>query len=55
MSAKNLLKSDDAGSAKASTIDNRALGALLTYSLGGHKFGAGWQRMNGADQFFTDG
>ena len=42
-----LLKSDDAGSAKASTIDNRALGALLTYSLGGHKFGAGWQRMNG--------
>ena len=42
-----VLKSDDAGSAKASTIDNRAVGVLLTYSLGGHKLGAGWQRMNG--------
>ncbi|MEB0206563.1 OprD family porin [Pseudomonas sp. CCC3.1] len=42
-----LLKSDDAGSAKASTIDNRAVGAMLTYSLGGHKLGAGWQRLNG--------
>ena len=42
-----VLKSEDAGSAKASNIDNRALGGLLTYSLGGHKFGAGWQRMNG--------
>ena len=42
-----LLKSDDAGSAKASTIDNRALGAMLGYSLGGHKVSAGWQRMNG--------
>ncbi len=42
-----LLKSEDAGSAKASHIDNRALGGMLTYSLGGHKFGAGWQRMNG--------
>ncbi|NMY36261.1 MULTISPECIES: OprD family porin [unclassified Pseudomonas] len=42
-----LFKSDDAGSAKASTIDNRALGAMLGYSLGGHKVSAGWQRMNG--------
>ena len=42
-----LLKSDDADSAKASTIDNRALGAMLGYSLGGHKVSAGWQRMNG--------
>ena len=42
-----VLKSDDAGSAKASTIDNRAMGVLLTYSLGGHKLGAGWQRLNG--------
>ncbi len=42
-----VLKSDDAGSAKASTIDNRAVGVLLTYSLGGHKLGAGWQRLNG--------
>ena len=42
-----LLKSDDAGSAKASTIDNRALGALFSYALAGHKFSAGWQRMNG--------
>jgi len=42
-----LFKSDDAGSAKASTIDNRALGAMLSYALSGHKVSAGWQRMNG--------
>ncbi|WP_339428588.1 OprD family porin [Pseudomonas taetrolens] len=42
-----VLKSDDAGSAKANAIDNRALGAMLAYSLGGHKVSAGWQRMNG--------
>ena len=42
-----LLKSDDAGSAKASNIDNRAMGAMLGYALSGHKVSAGWQRMTG--------
>ncbi len=42
-----LLKSDDSGSARAGNIDNRALGAMLGYSLAGHKLSAGWQRMNG--------
>ena len=42
-----LIKSDDAGSAKASTIDNRALGAMFGYAVAGHKISAGWQRMNG--------
>ncbi|MFF7708443.1 OprD family outer membrane porin [Pseudomonas sp. NPDC007930] len=32
-------------------LDNRALGAMLTYSLGSHAFGAGYQRMSGADPF----
>ena len=42
-----LFKSDNTGSSKASTIDNRALGALLGYAVAGHKVSAGWQRMNG--------
>lgn len=42
-----LLKSDDSGSSRAGNIDNRAFGTLLSYSLGGHKFGAGWQTLNG--------
>jgi hypothetical protein len=32
-------------------LDNRAFGALFTYSLGGHAFGAGYQRMSGDDPF----
>ena len=32
-------------------LDNRALGAMFTYSLGGHAFGAGYQRMSGDDPF----
>lgn len=32
-------------------IDNRAFGAMFTYSLGGHAFGAGYQRMSGDDPF----
>ncbi|NCE89377.1 OprD family porin [Pseudomonas sp. L13] len=30
-----------------SNIDNTALGAMLTYSLGGHAFGLGFQKMSG--------
>ncbi len=34
-----------------SNVDNRAFGAMLTYSLGGHAFGAGYQVMNGDTGF----
>ena len=39
--------SDDAGNAQGGAIDSGALSGLLTYSLGGHAFGAGLQKMNG--------
>lgn len=49
---KQALKSDiryarstDDGS--HSNVDNNAFGAMFTYSLGGHAFGAGYQRMSG--------
>jgi hypothetical protein len=32
-------------------IDNTAFGAMFTYTLGGHGFGAGYQRMSGDDPF----
>ena len=32
-------------------IDNKAFGAMFTYTLGGHGFGAGYQRMSGDDPF----
>ncbi|TBU95457.1 OprD family porin [Phytopseudomonas dryadis] len=32
-------------------IDNKAFGAMLTYTLGGHAIGAGYQRMSGDDPF----
>ncbi|MCY1504917.1 Porin-like protein NicP [compost metagenome] len=37
-------RSDDDGH---SNVDNRAFGALFTYSLGAHSFGAGYQSMSG--------
>ncbi|MBJ9974164.1 OprD family porin [Pseudomonas sp. S75] len=39
--------SDDAGSAQGGAIDSGALSGLFTYSLGGHAFGVGLQKMNG--------
>ncbi|MFJ4375326.1 OprD family porin [Pseudomonas japonica] len=39
--------SSDSGSALGGRIDSRALSGLLTYSLGGHAFGLGLQKMNG--------
>lgn len=39
--------SDDAGNARAGAIDSGALSGLFTYSLGGHAFGLGLQKMNG--------
>jgi len=34
-----------------SNVDNRALGAMFTYSLGGHAFGLGYQGMSGDTGF----
>jgi len=52
---KQSLKSDiryarsrDDGS---SNVDNNAFGAMFTYALGGHAFGAGYQRMSGDTGF----
>lgn len=42
-----LISSADSGKALASRIDNRAMGALLSYAVVGHKLSAGWQRMTG--------
>ena len=41
-------RSDDDG---RSNVDNRALGAMFTYSLGGHGFGLGYQKMSGDTGF----
>jgi hypothetical protein len=39
-----------------SNVDNRAFGAMLTYGLGGHAFGLGYQRMSGDTGFaYVDG
>ncbi|WP_085663296.1 MULTISPECIES: OprD family porin [Pseudomonas] len=39
--------SDDAGKARGGAIDSGALSGMFTYSLGGHAFGLGLQKMNG--------
>jgi hypothetical protein len=41
-------RSEDDG---RSNVDNRALGALFTYSLAGHAFGLGYQKMSGDTGF----
>ncbi len=41
-------RSEDDG---RSNVDNRALGALFTYSLGGHALGLGYQKMSGDTGF----
>ncbi|GAB7531066.1 OprD family porin [Pseudomonas sp. 3A(2025)] len=40
--------SDDAGAARGGAIDSGALSAMFTYSLNGHGFGLGLQKMNGS-------
>lgn len=42
-------RSTDDGS--ASNVDNRALGAMVTYSISGHSFGLGYQKMSGDTGF----
>lgn len=39
--------SEDAGNARGGNIDSGALSGMFTYSLGGHAFGLGLQKMNG--------
>ncbi|MGK9064158.1 OprD family porin [Stutzerimonas chloritidismutans] len=41
-------RSTDDGS---STVDNKAFGAMVTYSLSGHSFGLGYQKMSGDTGF----
>ena len=41
-------RSTDDGS---SNVDNKALGAMVTYSLSGHSFGLGYQKMSGDTGF----
>lgn len=40
--------SSDTGAARGGNIDSGALNGMLTYSLAGHSFGVGVQKMNGA-------
>lgn len=42
-------KSQEDGSFR--DIDNKAFGAMFTYALGGHSFGAAYQKMSGSDPF----
>jgi hypothetical protein len=48
--------SSDNGNQYAGRIDNRALNGMLTYGVGAHSFGLGYQQMNGdnAFPFITD-
>ncbi|MFF7063793.1 OprD family outer membrane porin [Pseudomonas sp. NPDC008258] len=41
------MRSDNAGRARGGAIDSGALNGMFTYSLGGHAFGLGLQKMNG--------
>ncbi|MBC3490706.1 OprD family porin [Pseudomonas taiwanensis] len=48
--------SDDKGASRGGEIDSGALGAMFTYSLGGHAFGLGLQKMNGSTSMpYLDG
>lgn len=43
--------SSDNGNQYAGEIDNRALNGMLTYGVGAHSFGLGYQRMSGDNAF----
>lgn len=48
--------SKDHGTAAGGRIDNRAANGMLTYSVKGHSFGAGYQQMSGDSAFpYIDG
>lgn len=42
-----LSHSGEAGASRGGDIDSSTLGGLMTYALGGHALGIGWQRMYG--------
>ena len=42
-----LFVTDEDGAAKAGTVENRNAALMLTYSLGAHKFGAGYMQLSG--------
>ena len=43
--------SNDTGSSRGGNIDNRAFSIMGTYKVGGHSFGAGYQKMSGDSAF----
>lgn len=43
--------SDDQGAARGGNIDNKSLNGIVSYSLTGHKFSAGYQHMSGDSAF----
>ncbi|HEY1026786.1 MAG TPA: OprD family porin [Pseudomonas sp.] len=51
-----LILSKDSGASKAGKVDNRAINAMLSYGISGHKFGLGFQDMSGDTGFaYIDG
>ncbi len=51
-----LIYSRDSGAAKAGKVDNRAINAMVSYGIGAHKFGLGFQDMSGDTGFaYIDG
>ena len=48
--------SDDTGSARGGSIDNKSLNGIFSYALNGHKLSAGYQHMSGDSAFpYVDG
>ncbi len=43
--------SNDSGDRDAGSIDNQSLNGMVTYGIGAHAFGLGYQRMNGDNAF----
>lgn len=51
-----LIFSKDSGAAKAGKVDNRAINAMVSYGMSGHKVGLGFQDMSGDTGFaYLDG
>lgn len=51
-----LILSKDSGASKAGKVDNRAINAMVSYGISGHKFGLGFQDMSGDTGFaYIDG
>ncbi len=43
--------SNDNGDSEAGSLDNKSLNGMLTYGIGAHSFGLGYQRMSGDNAF----